>query len=196
MSDKKALIIMDFINEIVHPDGKFKGKGYADFATRHDTLAKVNRAVAAARERDIKVVYVKLGFSPDYSEQLKNSPLFGTAHKFQALKLGDWATEFHESLVIADTDQVIIKHRISPFCGTKLDLYLRNMGITGVLLCGVATDLVVQSAARDAHDHGYNVTVIADCCAAGSDDDHNYAIQDLKKIAHVTDVNDIATEHA
>jgi len=185
MGKAKALIVMDFINEIVHGDGKFKGKGYADFVSRNDTIANVNRAIASARELGMLVVFVKVGFSPDYSEQLKNSPLFGRAHEFQALKLGDWATEFHKGLNVEDGDQVVVKHRISPFYETNLDSCLENSGITQVFLCGVSTDLVVQSAARDAHDRGYSVTILKDCCAAGSEEENTWAIDNLTKIAQI-----------
>jgi nicotinamidase-related amidase len=182
---KKTLVVMDYINEIIHPDGKFKGKGYAAFAVENKTLENVAEAVNVAREKGISIVYVKTGFSDDYKEQPKNSPLFGKADQFQALKLGTWATEFHKSLDIQPQDLVVVKHRVSPFYGTSLDSFLRNDGTQQVYLAGVATDLVVQAAARDAHDRDYGVFVLSDCCAAGSMEDHNSSLKTLSKIATV-----------
>lgn len=182
---KEALVVMDYVNEIVHPDGKFKGKGYAQFVRQHGTLDHVVSAVESARKKAMQIVFVKVGFSEDYSEQPKGSPLFGKANEFQALKLGTWATEFHEALDVQDGDFVVTKHRVSPFRGTNLHAYLKGKGVTDLYLCGVATDLVVQSAAREAHDMDYAVHVLSDCCAAGSIEDHEDSLRLMTKIAKV-----------
>jgi nicotinamidase-related amidase len=176
---------MDYINEIIHPDGKFKGKGYAKFAQENKSLENVANAIRLAREKEIQVIYVKVGFSPDYKEQPKGSPLFGKAHEFQALKLGTWATEFHESLDVREGDTVILKHRVSPLYNTDLDSHLKKQGINELYICGVSTDLVVQSAARDLHDRDYKVNILEDCCAASSKEDHESSLRTLEKIATV-----------
>lgn len=191
MSNKKAFVVMDFVNEIVHPDGKFKGKGYADFVARHKVLENLRTAISKARSEGYLIVFVKVGFSKSYVEQPKNSVLFGKANDFKALTLDTWATEFHSDIDVQKDDLIITKHRISPYYGTPLDVYLRNNGVEDVYLCGVATDLVVQSAARDSHDRDYNVYVVSDCCGAGSEEDHSSAISTIKKIATVCSVDDM-----
>jgi ureidoacrylate peracid hydrolase len=183
--EKKVLIVMDYINEIIHPEGKFKGKGYANFAIENNTLSNVADAVNIARLQNIPIVYVKVGFSSEYNDQPKNSPLFGKAHEFQALKLDTWATKFHETLDVRENDEVITKKRVSPFYGTNLEDYLKQNKISEIFLCGVSTDLVVQSAVRDAHDRDYKVFVLSDCCAASNIEDHINSLKTLMKIAQV-----------
>ena len=117
--------------------------------------------------------------------------LFGKAKDFKALTLNTWATEIHSDIDVQDDDFMITKHRVSPFFGTPLNIYLNNNGIEDVYLCGVATDLVVESAARDSHDRDYNVFVVSDCCGAGSDEDHDKAISTIKKISNVCLSTDI-----
>ncbi len=182
---KKALIICDFINEIISPEGKFKGKGYAAFAKEHSTLEKTASAITKARELGFTIIFVKIGFSADYKEQPKNSILFGKADQFQALKLGTWATEIHNAIEVKESDFVVIKHRVSPFYSTSLEAILHENKITDIYICGCATDLVVSSVARDSHDRDFITFVISDCCAAGSIDDHNNAITAIRKIAIV-----------
>ena len=63
--------------------------------------------------------------------------------------------------------------------------------IDEVYLCGVSTDLVVQSAARDAHDRDYKVTILKDCCAAANDEDHNSSLSTLEKIAIVENSTEV-----
>ncbi len=186
-----ALIVMDYINEIVHPEGKFKGKGYASFCKENNVLENVAEAVRKMRDENAKIVYVKVGFSPDYSDQPKNSVLFGKAHEFKALARGTWATEFHEALDVKKDDFVVEKKRVSPFYNTDLDEYLKKNKVIDVYLAGVATDLVVQSAARDAHDRDYNVYVLKDCCAAGSAEDHENALKNMEKFARIAALKDL-----
>lgn len=189
MKANSALVVMDFENEIVHPEGKFKAKGYSEFVQSEGTLKKVGRAIENARQTETPVVFVRVGFDPGYLEQPKQSPLFGKAHEFDALKLGTWATELHEDLDVRPEDVQITKHRVSPFYGTDLELQLRSRGITHLYLAGVSTDLVVESAARDAHDRDFQVTVLSDCCAAGSMEDHESALKTLAKITTLESVS-------
>lgn len=191
MKSSKALIVMDYINEIIHEEGKFKGKGYADFAKENKIIENVVNCIKIAREKNMDIIFVKVGFSSDYKDQPKNSPLFGKANEFEALKLDTWATEFHEKLDVKLTDKIITKKRVSPFYGTELENYLKKNQISDLFLCGVSTDLVVQSAARDAHDRDFNVYVLSDCCAAGNIDDHNNSLNTLKKIANVGEYKNI-----
>jgi nicotinamidase-related amidase len=182
---KKAIIICDFINEIINNEGKFKVKGYAAFAEQNNILANTASALSKARELGFIVIFVKVGFSADYKEQAKNSLLFGKVDQFQALKLNTWATEIHSNLEVKESDFIVVKHRISPFYSTTLEAILHSNKITDIYIVGCATDLVVSSAARDSHDRDFNTFVISDCCAAGSMEDHENALATIKKIATV-----------
>jgi nicotinamidase-related amidase len=182
---RRALLAIDFVNEIVDPKGKLAGRGYSDFLARHGTLARLPRLLKAARQARIPVFHVRVGFSADYLEQPEHSPLFGPARKNQVFRMGTWNTEFHEAASPEKGETIIQKHRVSAFYGTPLDLTLRNLGIGEVIIVGVATDLAVQTAARDAHDRGYRVRIVADCCAAASDRDHEDTLRLLEKVAAV-----------
>ncbi len=175
----KAIIICDFINEII------SSEGYAAFAKQNNTLANTARAVEEARKLGFAVIYVKVGFSADYKEHPNNSLLFGKADQFQALRLDTWATSIVDTLKVEDSDFIVTKHRVSPFYASSLEVILRNSPITDLYICGCATDLVVSSTARDAHDRDFNVFVLEDCCAAGSAEDHKAGLSAIRKIATV-----------
>ncbi len=180
-----ALILIDFINEIVHENGKLASKGYSDFVKNNNVFQNLSFAIQKARENNILIVHIKVGFSENYKEQPKSSPLFGKAHEFQALKLNSWATEFHEQIDVKDDDVILTKHRVNAFYGTPLDLILKNNKIDSILVAGVATDLAVSSFVRDAHDRDYQITILSDCCAAANNEDHQTALSLLKKLANV-----------
>ncbi|MBI4996899.1 MAG: cysteine hydrolase [Rhodocyclales bacterium] len=185
-SPSRALVLIDFINEIVDPDGKLAGKGYSDFIARHGTLDRVATLLGHARGKGIQPIHVRIGFSSDYKEQPLGSPLFGHAGKLGALKLGTWATEFHAKAAPIDGEAILTKHRVNAFVGTALDVLLRARGIMEVAVVGCSTDVGVQTTARMAHDLDYACTVIGDCCAAPRDDDHEATLRMLAKVARVT----------
>ena len=188
----KALICLDFENDIVHPQGKAAGKGYAAYNSRHGTLAIVRRVQDQFRAAGLPVLHVRVGFSPGYAQQPKGSPLMGKAHEFGVFNLAGWGGAFMEEVAPQGEELVITKHRVGAFFGTSLDLSLKTMGIKQVYLAGVATDMAVESAAREAHDRDFAVHVIADCCIAASDEDHERSLVNMKKLAticHSTELN-------
>lgn len=183
---ENALVLIDFINDIVAPGGKLSGKGYADFAARHGTLPRVAELLTHVRRRDCAVIHVRIGFSSDYREQPKGSPLFGHASKLGALQLRTWGTDFHAAAQPLAGESVLTKHRVNAFVGTPLDTLLRNHGVKRVAFAGCSTDVGVQTAVRAAHDLDYACTVIGDCCMAPSDEDHEQTLRMLAKVAEVT----------
>jgi nicotinamidase-related amidase len=193
MAPNFALLSIDWINEIADPAGKLAGKGYADFIKRHSVLDRVETAHHMVRESTGKLMHVRVGFSSGYPEHPAGSPLFGKAKEFGALALGGWGTEFVKPASPRDGEVVLVKHRVNAFHATALDAVLRNQKITHVAISGVATDLAVEAAARAAHDLDYDVFVVADCCAAACDDDHDRSLATIQKIARVISLDELAT---
>lgn len=183
---KKALILLDLINEIVDEKGKLSGKGYATFIKEHGTLENVQNAISKARKKEIPVIFVNIGFAEDYSDWPENSPLFGAAKKFEALKENTWATELHSSLTKHEHDIVITKKRVSAFSGTSLEKVLKEEEIDTIMMGGVATDLVVQTTARDAHDLDFNVIILEDLCGAANEEDQETSLKLTAKIAKIS----------
>ncbi|MFF2405534.1 isochorismatase family protein [Streptomyces sp. NPDC058092] len=73
----------------------------------------------------------------------------------------DWA-EIIPELGPREGDIVVTKQQWGAFYGTDLDLQLRRLGVTQVVVTGIATTIGVESTARSAHEYGYRVTVATD----------------------------------
>lgn len=189
-ADRPALLVMDLINEIVHPDGKYAADGYGAQARERGVLARAADAIARARAADIPVIHVVVGFSPGYPEWPATSPVFEKAKDDGRLLLGTWATQVHEALAPRPGEPVVVKHRVSPFHGTNLDILLRTAGVDTLLLTGVSTELVVLTAAQAAHDRDYRVRILEDATLAGDAEIHDAALKILSRIATVTTVAD------
>ena len=188
---KQALLIIDFINEIVDEKGKLAGKGYAAFIEKSDTFEKVNLVIEEFRKKGLPLVFVNLAFDQAYSNQPKGSPLFGRAHEFGILQRGTWSTQVHAAVDRREDDLIMVKTRVSAFYNTGLTQVLHNLGVTDLFIIGVATDLAVEASARDAHDRDFKVTVITDACAAANEDDHKNSLRTLSKIAALVNVAEL-----
>jgi len=185
MTAQSALLVMDLINDVVHPDGAFASHGYAAQVDSRGVLHAAAEAIARARAEDTPVVYVVVGFSADYAQWPAGSPVFADTKQHRKLLLDSWATQVHDLVKPEPDDQVIVKHRLSPFFGTPLELLLRTRGVSHLTLTGVSTDLVVLSTAREAHDRDFAVTVLADATAAPTRELHEAALTVLARTATV-----------
>ncbi len=82
----------------------------------------------------------------------------------------------------AGDEIVVIKTTDSALTGTNLRLMLTNMGIKTVVCCGIFTDQCVSSTVRSLADESFNVVVVEDCCAAGSDELHHKELEIINMI--------------
>lgn len=76
----------------------------------------------------------------------------------------------------------ITKTTDSALTGTNLRLILHNIGIRNVVVCGIFTDQCVSSTVRSLADESFNVVVVEDCCAAGSDELHHKELEIINMI--------------
>jgi nicotinamidase-related amidase len=188
---KTAFIGLDYIVDIMHPDGKIARS--APQAAERGVIRHANRALAHAKASGWLSILVKVGFRPGYHELPKTSPMFGKAQQFGALALGGAGTAFHPELDAQLADLVVEKPRISAFYGTVLEPALRAQKVERLVVGGVSTGWAVQALVRDAHDRDYSVVVIEDACAAATREEHESSIALLRGIAQVISIADIAS---
>ncbi len=182
---KTLFLVMDMMNDLVAEDG-FNAQTYGVQCKERNVLENTAKAIAAARKADAKVGYVRVGFSSDYRECPPNSPIFSGARKNGIFQLGTKGTEVHPALAPQEGDFDIVKHRVSPFYGTSLEPILRANGFERIVMCGVSTNGVVHSGAREAHDRDYEVVILEDCCAGVTPDEHMHAIACLGRYGKIT----------
>jgi nicotinamidase-related amidase len=77
---------------------------------------------------------------------------------------------------------VITKTTDSALTGTNLRLILTNMGIRNVVMTGIFTDQCVSSTVRSLADESFNVIVVEDCCAAGTEELHRRELEIINRI--------------
>ncbi|MBS1042340.1 hydrolase [Gluconobacter cerinus] len=137
------------------------------------------------------VILVNVAFAPDFADAVhavvdRNfSPPGGFAP--------DWA-ELVDGLA-EPTDLRVTKRQWGAFYGTDLDLQLRRRGITTIVLGGIATNLGVESTARAAHEHGYNVVLATDVMSTFTDQMQRFACEEIfPRLGRVTTSEVIALD--
>jgi nicotinamidase-related amidase len=137
----------------------------------------------AQRVRDAGglVVHVRVSFSTDLADALR-APV-DQPPNYSAFPPG-W-----DELVgpVHPADLVITKRQWGAFYGTELDLQLRRRGIRCIVLGGIATNIGVESTARSAAEHGYELVVPEDLCSSVSAEAHAFSFKHiLPRLARTT----------
>ena len=143
LDPKTALVIIDLQKGIV---------GYPTVHPIGDILTAATALTTAFRRQGLPVVLVNAtGVAPGRAEQKRS--LEGMP--------ADWADLVPE-LNAQTHDLLISKKTWGAFTNTQLEAQLKALGVTQVVLAGVATSMGVESTARHAHELGFNVTLALD----------------------------------
>lgn len=181
---------MDFVNDLV--DEKGKAAGFCvEHIKKQDAIANTKKALEKARANGWKVIYVTLDYGKNY-EKLKTvkSPMYAGMADAKMFETGTLGAEVHKDLKPEKGEAIITKLRINPF--TNPDFEKEIKGMDNLVMAGVATNFVVEAAAREAADKDYNVIVLEDCCASMNDDMHNFSMKVLlPNLVMVKSVGDI-----
>jgi nicotinamidase-related amidase len=153
LDPKTALVIIDL------------QQGIVAFPTVHpvtDIIKRSSDLAAAFRARALPVVLVNVdGGAPGRAEQSR--------------RLGDlpagWSDLVPE-LNRQPTDHTVTKRTWGAFSYTDLAAHLNKLGVTQIVLTGVATSIGVESTARQAHELGMNVTLAVDAMTDMNPDAH------------------------
>jgi len=172
-----ALIIVDMQNAYLSPGGYIDLVGF-DVSGSPSVIAETAAVAAACRAAGIPVIYLQNGFSPDQREaggpsapvwHKSNALRFMREHEAYAGKLithGTWDHEIVEPLAPQPGDIVVPKARYSGFAGTNLEQLLTARRIRTVLICGVATNVCVESTLRDAYHREFFPVMVSDATMA------------------------------
>lgn len=174
-----ALIVVDMQNGYCSKGGYFD---LAGFDPDGAVIDAVSQAVDIARDANIPVVWLQNGWDaalieaggPNSVNRIKGNALRLMREKPELhgklLTKGGWDYALVDELSPKETEYVVAKPRYSGFAATNLDLHLRGLGTRTLLICGVASNVCVESTIRDAFFLEYHPIMITDaCCQAGPD---------------------------
>jgi nicotinamidase-related amidase len=156
-----AIVVIDLQKGIA-------GRPGAPLATA-TVIANSAALLTAGRSAGAQPVLVHVGGSADGADRL---------HPTADQQMGaggpmppDWM-ELIPELDRQPSDVVIFKRQWGAFYGTDLDLQLRRRGLTTIILCGIATEIGVESTARDAYERGYELIFASDAMTGTNAESH------------------------
>jgi len=138
-------------------------------------IAAAAQVLDVARSVGLPVFHVRLAFDPTYRLRTNRLARFAGYQQNRTMLAGSPEAQIVADLAPLDGEPVIDKSCVDPFIGTPLREVFAAEGIRHVVLGGIATHLVVESAARHASDSGLQVSVVEELCAAPDQAVHAYA---------------------
>ena len=177
-----ALVIIDLQKGITAlPTLPYEAQTVIDNATK---------MAEAFRKNHMPLFIVNVSASPDGKDRLVPvTDGVGTWSKAQFSV--DWSEIVPELAPQAD-DQLITKKQWGAFYGTDLDLQLRRRKIDTIVLCGVSTNIGVESTARFAYEYGYQQIFVEDAMSSRSSSEHEQTIETIfPRIGRIRTTRDI-----
>ena len=174
-----ALIVVDVQNDFVSPEGS-AGKRGEDVTSALAMVPNLIRLIDEGRRAGLTIVYIRTTHS-----EWTDTPswIYRSSQKsgLNTCREGTWGAELYEGISPLLSERVVIKHRYSAFINTDLNTVLKARGIQSVLVCGVATNVCVETTARDAYMYDYYVTMIDDCSAAYEPKLHMGTLENMRR---------------
>ena len=161
---------------------------YAGVHSADTVLQNANRLSQRFRELGAPVVLVRVGWSADFGDSLKQ-PVDQAPPTPPGGLPANWL-DFPETLRHTQSDLLIIKRQWNAFFGTELDLQLRRRGIHTIVLGGIVTGIGVESTARAGWELGYGQILVEDLCSAPKPEHHRFSFEHiLPRLGRVRDTD-------
>ncbi len=184
---KTALVIIDMQRDFLEPGG-FGATLGNDVTQLASAVGPCQAVLKAARGADLLVVHTREGHLPDLSD----APIAKLERGAPTLRIGDPGPmgrilirgekghDIVKELTPLDEEIVIDKPGKGAFYATGLDEVLQKYGVENLLVCGVTTEVCVNTTVREANDRGYRCVVLADCCASYFPEFHEMGLKMIK----------------
>jgi nicotinamidase-related amidase len=182
-----ALVIIDMQRDFLEPGGFGETLGN-DVSRLQVAVSPCRAMLTAARDAGLLVIHTREGHLPDLSD----APPAKLARGAPSLRVGDPGPmgrilvrgepghDIVPALYPAFGEIVVDKSGKGAFYDTSLDELLRSRGIENLLVCGVTTEVCVNTTVREANDRGYRCVVLADCCASYFPEFHDMGLKMIK----------------
>lgn len=184
---KTALVIIDMQRDFLEPGGFGETLGN-DVSQLTRAVKPCGDVLAAFRGAGLLVIHTREGHLPDLSD----APPAKIERGAPSLRIGDPGPmgrilirgeaghDIVPPLYPLKGEIVIDKPGKGAFYATELGEILKQHGIENLLVCGVTTEVCVNTTVREANDRGFRCIVLADCCASYFPEFHEAGLKMIK----------------
>ena len=151
---RPAIFVIDMLNDCF---------GHVELDRRRVALcSSINQLTAFARTNGFPVIWVRQEFEPDLSDAFLDMK----RENIRMFIKGTPGPLILDELVRHDSDIEIVKKRYSMFYGTDLESLLQGLETDSLILAGVNTHACIRTAAIDAYQRDFQVTIVRECVAS------------------------------
>ena len=182
---RTALILIDFQRDFLMK-GSFGEAGGYDVSLLQKAVKPTKNVLSIIRNLNqnninikIPIIHTKLCHKPDLSDLFYSKSIRGNPSKGnrigdispdpllgRMLICGEYGNDFIDELTPKQDELIISKHGFGAFYSTNLDKYLKENNILYLIICGVTTEICVETTIREANDRGYSCLLLSDCTAS------------------------------
>ena len=185
--DKSALVIIDMQRDFLEPGGFGAALGN-DVSRLQAAVDPCREVLAACRRVGMLVIHTREGHRPDLTDAPPHKVERGDPKNRigargpmgRILVRGEPGHDIIPELYPLSSEPVIDKPGKGAFYQTDLELMLRNRGIDTLFVCGVTTEVCVNTTVREANDRGFRCIVLSDCCASYFPEFHEMGLAMIK----------------
>jgi len=184
---RASLVIIDMQRDFLEPGGFGAALGN-DVSLLRRTIAPTRRLLDVARGAGLGVIHTREGHRPDLADL---PPAKRTRGRLatgigdpgpmgRILVRGEAGHDIIAELYPLPGEPVVDKPGKGAFHATDLDAMLKNRGIAQLIVCGVTTEVCVNTTVREANDRGYGCVVVADCVGSYFPEFHEAGLRMIK----------------
>jgi nicotinamidase-related amidase len=181
-----ALVVIDMQRDFVESGGFGEALGN-DVSIVRRAIEPCAALLKSAREAGLLVIHTREGHRDDLSDCLPAKRTRGgktfigeQGPMGRILVRGQKGHDIIPELAPLPGEPIIDKPGKGAFYATDLHIILQSHHITSLIICGVTTEVCVQSTAREANDRGYELVIPEDCCASYFPEFHQAALEMIK----------------
>ena len=182
-----ALVIIDMQRDFVEPGGFGEALGN-DVSILRTTIAPIKKILEACRKLGMMIVHTREGHRSDLTDCPPSKLVRGKPKRKigdggsmgRLLVRGEAGHDIIPELYPKAGEIVIDKPGKGAFYATDFEAILRNKGIKSLIVCGVTTEVCVNTTVREANDRGFNCLVPDDCVGSYFPDFQKAALAMIK----------------
>lgn len=184
--DWTALICIDYQNDYCAAGGALDRCGF-DVKRMAAIAPAIGTLIDGVRRAGVPVIFVRNSYATKENWYLSDvilsqtrRGLRGLYHEAPLCEPGTWGWEYFGGVVPQAGDVEVFKHRLDALTDTDLDLILRARRIRTLIICGVSTNVCVESTVRHAYFMDYYCVVPSDCVATYSEEAHAMSLTNIE----------------
>lgn len=177
-----AVIMIDMQRDFLEPHGFGELLGN-DVSKLRRAVGPCSKILEAARRKNLLIIHTREGHRGDMSDVLphknrRSGGVIGSSGPMGRILIrGEVGHDIITELYPKEGEPIVDKPGKGSFYATDLETILRSRNIHDLIVCGVTTEVCVNTTVREANDRGFHCIVVDDACASYIDEFHDAAMK-------------------